>query len=324
MGRASRPIRAARPIAVACLAASAIACGSISPHRSAFVSEADRDATTGERRYSRVVGKEFEYAVRPADTLVGIGARFGVSARSLAARNRIPATAKLAPGQLLRVDNRHIVPRALEDGILINLPQRVLFLFEEGRLAAWYPVAIGRPDWQTPTGSYEIVTREENPTWDVPVSIQREMRQKGEKVRKKVPPGPDNPLGKYWLGLSLSCCGIHGTNAPQSVYQFQTHGCIRLSPDDAADLFSRVSVGLPVEIVYEPVLVARDRRGATYLEVHPDVYRRTKDLREAAREAAARGGAHGAWESPVWGDILRRQEGIAVSLHESDLAQVRQ
>lgn len=311
-----------RRIPAFCLAVSAVACSGIGSHRSRLGGERFHTPTpTRERPSSRVVGQRFDYAVRPGDTLLGIGARFAVSPRSLAARNGIASSAKLTPRQVLQVDNRHIVPRVLEDGILINIPQRILFLFEGGRLAAWYPVATGRPGWQTPTGSYEIVTREENPTWDVPVSIQREMRQKGEKVRKKVPPGPDNPLGRYWLGLSLTCCGIHGTNAPQSVYQFQTHGCIRLAPEDAAELFSRVSVGLPVEIIYEPVLVARDRSGVTYLEVHPDVYRRTQDLGETAREAAARGGAHGAWESPMWDDALRKREGVAVSLHGSDLAQ---
>jgi L,D-transpeptidase ErfK/SrfK len=269
---------------------------------------------------SLVVGERFEYSVQSGDTLLGIGARFAVSPRSLAARNRITPSARLAPGQVLRVDNRHIVPGVLENGILINVPQRLLFLFEDGRLAAWYPVATGRPGWQTPTGSYEILAKEENPTWEVPVSIQREMRSKGEKVRKRVPPGPDNPLGRYWLGLSLTCCGIYGTNAPQSVYQLQTHGCIRLAPEDVADLFTRVSVGLPVRIIYEPILFARDRKGALFMEVHPDAYRRTKGLREKAMEVAASRGAHGAWESPLWDDVLRGQEGIAVSLHGTDLA----
>src|SRR5688572_32042800 len=53
-----------------------------------------------------------------------------------------------------------------------------------------------------------------------------------ERVRKKVPPGPDNPLGEYWMGLSATCCGIHSTNAPQSVYQFKTHGCVRMRSEE--------------------------------------------------------------------------------------------
>jgi L,D-transpeptidase ErfK/SrfK len=264
-----------------------------------------------------VVGYESQYAVQRGDSLTGIGARFAVSAESLAARNGLSARRKLSPGQVLRVDNRHIVPAVLENGILINVPQRLLFYFEDGRLASWYPVSLGQPgSWQTPTGSYRVVTKERDPVWDVPVSIQREMRRKGERVREKVGPGPDNPLGEYWLGLSLTCCGIHSTNAPQSIYTFQTHGCIRLAPEDAVDLFSRVSVGAPVEIVYETVLLARDRR-EVFVEVHPDVYGRAGGPYEKAMRLADSRELRSASESPGWEEALRKAEGIATSLSDS-------
>jgi L,D-transpeptidase ErfK/SrfK len=89
-----------------------------------------------------------------------------------------------------------------------------------------------------------------------------------------VPPGPDNPLGQYWLGLSLAGYGIHGTIAPASIYQFRSHGCIRLHPDDIADLFARVSIGTPGTIIYAPVLLAQVTGDQIYLEVHRDVYKR--------------------------------------------------
>jgi L,D-transpeptidase ErfK/SrfK len=260
---------------------------------------------------STIVGREFDYSVVKGDTLSGIGARYGVSAKALAARNGIALSTKLRPGQVLRVDNRHIVPTTLEQGILINLPQRLLFLFEDGRLVAWYPVAVGQPDWQTPTGSFQVITRERDPVWDVPVSIQQEMRRKGERVRKKVPPGPDNPLGEYWMGLSATCCGIHSTNAPQSVYQFKTHGCVRMRPDDADDLFHRIEVGIPVEIIYEPVLLARNRDGTTLMEVHPDIYRRTGNHVERAAEVAESRGLPSEGGSSDWQQTIRDEEGIA-------------
>jgi L,D-transpeptidase ErfK/SrfK len=267
---------------------------------------------------SILVGKEFDYTVRRGDTLIGLGARFAVSPQSLAARNRFPVTKRLVPGQVLRVDNRHIVPNVLEDGILINIPQRLLFYFVDGRLDAWYPVALGQPgSWQTPSGSYQILTKEEDPVWEVPVSIQQEMQRKGEKVRTRVAPGPENPLGRYWLGLSLTCCGIHGTNAPQSIYRFQTHGCIRLAPQDARDLFSRVSVGTPVEIVYEPVLLARDANGENFVEVHPDIYGRADGDFEKATAAAHSRRLPSVRESDRWGEALRNEEGIATRLSAS-------
>jgi L,D-transpeptidase ErfK/SrfK len=243
-----------------------------------------------------------------------IGARFGVESKVLARRNGLPPTARLEAGQVLEVDNRHIVPVGTEDGVLINIPQRLLFYFEQGQLISWYPVGLGRSDWQTPLGSFYVLTKETEPVWDVPVSIQEEMRREGKKVRTKVPPGPTNPLGRYWLGLSGSSCGIHGTNAPASIYRFRTHGCIRLHPDDIADLFSRITIGTPVEIIYEPVLLARDEEGRVLLEVHPDVYARAGDRFRSAERLAEAGGLGPATQSPLWKTTLQNREGTAVAV----------
>ena len=234
-----------------------------------------------------LVGGSSVYQVKRGDSLALLGARFGVDPRLLARANGLSPQARLSIGQCLRVENRHVVPDA-GDGIVINIPQRLLFFFHDGALAAWYPVALGRPDWQTPAGRFEVVSLRRRPTWHVPPSIQEEMRRHGEPVRTVVAPGPENPLGESWIGLSGSFCGIHGTNAPASIYSFRTHGCIRLHPDDAADLFTRVSIGTKVEIAYEPVLVARGPDGAVFLEVNPDIYGRAGDLRALFEAAAAR------------------------------------
>jgi L,D-transpeptidase ErfK/SrfK len=266
----------------------------------------------------RIVGRQFDYTVRRGDTFASLGARFAVSAEALARRNGLSPRLCLRAGRVLRVDNRHIVPAVLENGILINVPQRLLFYFENGRLESWYPVALGQPgSWQTPTGSYEVVSKEMDPVWDVPVSIQEEMRRKGEKVQTTVEAGPDNPLGRYWLGLSLTCCGIHSTNSPGSIYGFPTHGCIRLAPDDAVDLFSRASVGTPVEIVYETVLLARVDGGTSFVEVHPDVYGREGGPYEKVRSLAEIREIRSASETPEWEETVRRAEGIAFRLRAS-------
>jgi L,D-transpeptidase ErfK/SrfK len=249
-----------------------------------------------------VVGNAGSYTVEPGDSLTSVGARLGIPWTSLARSNGLRSDALLRIGQSLDVDNRHIVPAARDDGILINVPQRLLFYFEAGTLVAWYPVGLGFPDWQTPVGTLHIVTKETDPVWDVPVSIQEEMRRQGQKVRKRVLPGPDNPLGRYWMGLTPGACGIHATNAPASIYQFRTHGCIRLHPEDAADLFSRVTIGTPVEIVYARVLLARTEDAKLFVEVHPDVYDRAPDALETARELVER---HGLTSEIDW-DFVRK------------------
>jgi hypothetical protein len=64
-----------------------------------------------------------------------------------------------------------------------------------------------------------------------------------------VAPGPNNPVGTRWMGLSVRGYGIHGTNAPSSIGKAASHGCIRLGKVDLEDLYSRVEVGDTVELV---------------------------------------------------------------------------
>jgi len=256
-----------------------------------------------------LVGGVFEYGVRRGESLTLIGARHGVAPRLLARENGLDWHAILRPGQRLEVDNRHIVPDPLQDGIVINIPQRMLFLFRAGRLVAHYPVGLGRPDWPTPVGRFRIREKVLDKTWVVPPSIQAEMAAKGGPVLERVPPGPDNPLGRHWLGLAPGAWGIHATNAPASIYHFQSHGCIRLHPDDAADLFARVAVGESVRLIYEPVLLARAEDGRVYLEVHRDVYNRGVDFRRELQARLAQTGL--VIDSALADAVLSRRDGVA-------------
>jgi len=205
------------------------------------------------------------------DNLWVITGRFTMSRALLEAWNGIADPNRLHPGMRLRVSDRHIVPRRGPDGILIDVAVRTLYWFEHGKLKAHYPVGVGRTDWETPPGRYRIVGRREDPPWRVPQSIQDEMRARGEEVVRYLPPGPDNPLGKYWIQLSAPGYGLHGTNAPGSVGKFASHGCMRLLPEHVERVYREAPNGTPVEILYEPVKLARDALGSVYLEVHVDV-----------------------------------------------------
>lgn len=233
----------------------------------------------------RLIGEVRSHLVSRGDTLTALSARLGVERRTLAADNGLDVTDVVAAGSTLQIDNRHIVPETIAAAtVVVNLPQRMVF--HRNATVAGLPVAVGRPQWATPTGSFTIVTREENPTWDVPRSILDEARRRGRSQPARVPPGPANPLGAFWLGLSRGGIGLHGTNAPTSIYGFASHGCIRLHPDDIAWLFSRVTVGDRVEVIYEPVLL-----GAVgprvFLEVHSDPYKLAAPTLERVRALAA-------------------------------------
>jgi L,D-transpeptidase ErfK/SrfK len=79
----------------------------------------------------------------------------------------------LKPGQVLDIDNRHIVPADLPDGILINLPQRKLWFLNDGGVAGDYPIGPGKAAFASPIGSFSVIQMRENPIWYVPKSIRK-------------------------------------------------------------------------------------------------------------------------------------------------------
>ena len=258
-----------------------------------------------------VTGADTEYRVKQGDSLTAIGARFGLEPKLLARQNGLSANARLHPGQPLHVHPPHIVPAVLDDGLLINLPQRMLFNFSQGKLVSAYPVGLGKPSWPTPQGDFRIVNRQTNKPWLVPKSIQEEMRREGKTVLEEVPPGPDNPLGRHWLGLNLWGYGIHGTIAPASIYHFQSHGCIRLHPDDIAELFDQVRIGTQGRLIYQPVLLAVIEDGRILLEVHRDIYKKGIDPARTVRDLAAANGLSQAIDWPKVDAVIAAQDGLA-------------
>ena len=261
-----------------------------------------------------LTGTVHSVVIARGDTLRSLGSRFGVDAATIARDNGRALDAALHVGETLAIDNRHIAPVFPRNGtIAVNVPQRMLFVMTGAGVTA-YPVAVGRRDWPTPLGEFSIAAKEVNPTWDVPASIREEARRAGRSLPLKVPPGPSNPLGAYWLGLSVGGVGIHGTNAPTSIYQVTTHGCVRLHPDDIAALFGQVLVGAKGVLLYEPVLLTVVGENV-FVEAHRDVYGRgPADALEFLRERAHE---QGVFERTDWdraAAVIRERAGIARSV----------
>jgi hypothetical protein len=139
--------------------------------------------------------------------------------------------------------------------IVINIPACRLYVARGETLECSYPIAVGRAWTPTPRGAYRILQKTIDPTW-------------APRGRRPVPPGPGNPLGHRWMRISEDGYGIHATNEPASIGRPRSHGCIRMTRDDAEELFARVSLGTPVEIVYE--LEGYDDSGEPVR--YPDVY----------------------------------------------------
>ena len=109
------------------------------------------------------------------------------------------------------------------------------------RFRASFGVAVGQPIYPTPIGKFTIVTKQRNPWWYPPDSA-------WAAGASPIPPGPGNPLGTRWMGLSASGVGIHGTPDAASIGYSASHGCIRMRIPDAEWLFTQVSTGTPVYI----------------------------------------------------------------------------
>ena len=114
---------------------------------------------------------------------------------------------------------------------------------------------MGRMDWRTPIGKTTVVNKQKDPSWTPPASIKREHAAKGDPLPDVVPPGPDNPLGKYAMRLGVAGYLIHGTDAAKAdgIGMRVTHGCMRLYNEDIAKLFPLVPIGSPVYLVNQPV-----------------------------------------------------------------------
>ena len=126
--------------------------------------------------------------------------------------------------------------------IVIRRGANSLQLFNGETPVRSFRVATGRSQYPTPTGSFRIVDMQTNPWWRPPDSD-------WAKGLKPIPPGPGNPLGTRWMGLSAPGVGIHGTPDAASIGYSASHGCIRMLIPDATWLFDHVSIGTPVLIV---------------------------------------------------------------------------
>ena len=279
--------------------------------------------STGERALAQdtpwravLTGGIDEYVVRPGDTLASVSARFGTGTATLVQLNKLDRARPLVIGRWLTIDNRHIAAIDPDVEIAINVAQRMLY-FVDGDHVRAFPIAVGTRDWPTPLGAFSVVEKEENPTWDVPSSIQEEMRLQGQPVVTRMPPSPRNPLGAYWIRLSFPNLGIHGTIAPASVYRYASHGCIRMHPEDVAALFERVMVGAAGVIRYQPVIIAMIE-GRVYLEAHPDVYRRAPDAANQVLEYSRGYGFADRVDWPATVRVMREQRGLAVDVTKED------
>jgi lipoprotein-anchoring transpeptidase ErfK/SrfK len=172
--------------------------------------------------------------------------RVGVSVRRAATEAAIVRELNRGSRTVVRVAVRRIQPVVTRAGfrpiVVIDRGANSLALYRGMRPWRTFRIATGSAYYPTPSGTWKIVDKQRYPWWYPPSSD-------WATGLKPVPPGPGNPLGTRWMGLSASAVGIHGTPDAASIGYSASHGCIRMNVWEAEWLFERVPLGTPVVIV---------------------------------------------------------------------------
>lgn len=257
-------------------------------------------------------GGKTTVTTKKGDSLYIISSRYGVDWRIIAKENNFDPNKVCCVGQEFVINNLRIVPKVIDNGIIVNIPDRMLYFFQHGALVTAFPVGLGLPqeEWQTPAGPFSIIRKTTNPTWYVPKSIQKEMEKKGQEVKTMVPPGKDNPLGRYAIHTTIDGVLIHETIWPTTIYQWRSHGCIRVSPEVIGGFFDQVEIGMTGEIIYRPVNVAV-REDRVFLQVARDIYKKIPSLDTEVRAKIEEQGLSGKVDWAKVQNVINKKTGIA-------------
>jgi lipoprotein-anchoring transpeptidase ErfK/SrfK len=180
--------------------------------------------------------------LRPAIIPERVGRVLDRAAATRAIVARLRANSRAAVGLRVRTVRPAATRASFGPIVVIRRSSKRLYLYQGARLRRTFGVATGAPSYPTPLGRYDVVVKARHPWWYPPDSDWAEGLE-------PVAPGPGNPLGTRWMGLSAPGVGIHGTPDSASIGYSASHGCIRMLISEAEWLFERIEVGTPVYIV---------------------------------------------------------------------------
>jgi len=202
---------------------------------------------------------EKEQALKPVDagiklTLTKVSVSPSKAGRRLAARDALMA--RIARRLTTSTNRRTLRAKTIKTkakltadkvfdanpvAVTVSRNETKVRVFSRGKLVKTYTVAVGSPEYPSPTGQYVVQTKQVNPAWNVPNSAWA-----GSLAGQTIPGGaPNNPLVARWIGFNGSV-GFHGTASAGSLGSAASHGCIRMAPPDVIELFKRVKLGTPV------------------------------------------------------------------------------
>lgn len=222
-----------------------------------------------------VVGRLRYVKTHSGETLIDVASQNSIGQDEIVQAN--PTVSRWLPGEGTKVllPDKFVLPDAPRTGIVVNIPEMRMYYFPPGAAntpsstVITYPISVGRMDWKSPMGVTKVVEKIKNPTWTPPESIKREHAAEGDILPDVVPAGPDNPLGQFAMRLGVKGSYlIHGTgqDKAEGIGMMVTHGCMRMYPQDVAELFPKVGVGTQVNLINQSVKVGWQGNGL-YIEV---------------------------------------------------------
>jgi lipoprotein-anchoring transpeptidase ErfK/SrfK len=154
-------------------------------------------------------------------------------------------------GTVLQVPavERAVIGGGARTGLVIRLAAHELEVHDAHGVVAHFPVSIARMAEKRPVGDLHVVVIIPNPNYTFDPAVFPESAE-GQSLGRKliIPPGPNNPVGRAWIGLDRPGYGIHGTPEPENVGRTESHGCFRLANWDAVTLLKLVTVGMTVSV----------------------------------------------------------------------------
>ncbi len=173
-----------------------------------------------------------------------LGEKFHCSAALLHRLN--PQMNSLKPGDALTVPNvHHDMPQGAAT-IQVSKASRLLEVLDsDGKPIATYPATIGSQHDPLPFGDWKVVKVNWNPKFYYDPALFWNANPRDAKV--VIQPGPRNPVGVVWIALDKEHYGIHGTPDPAGIGHVTSHGCVRLTNWDAAEVGQMAKAGMAVQ-----------------------------------------------------------------------------
>jgi L,D-transpeptidase ErfK/SrfK len=212
-------------------------------------------------------GEMKTYTLNEEDTFIDVARAYKLGYVELRAANPELDPWSPDPGSVMVIPTFKLLPRARQEGIVVNLGEMRMYFFRGAGLPPLsFPLGIGREGLETPLGDTSIIRKAAMPSWH-PTD-----RMKKEKpwLPATVAPGASNPLGTHAMYLGWPTFLIHGSNKPWGIGRRVSSGCMRMYPEDIINMFEMTPVGTRVTVVNQPIKTAWVGDNL-YLEANPSM-----------------------------------------------------